>query len=91
MPRTTITGREFNQHVGRAKRESHAGPVVITDRGKPAYVLMTIEDYRSMSGTAGDIVNLLSMPDADEIAFDPPRLSDTILRPATIEPVAGKV
>ena len=85
MP-STITSREFNQHVSRAKRESHAGPVVITDRGQPAYVLMTIADYRSMCGTDRNIAELLSMPEGDEIAFDPPRLSDVILHPpATME------
>ena len=86
MPSTTITSREFNQHVSRAKRECHAGPVVITDRGQPAYVLMTIRDYQSMCGTDRNIVELLSMPEGDEIAFDPPRLSDVMLQPpATME------
>lgn len=43
---TTMTSREFNQHTGRAKAAADRGPVIITDRGKPAYVLSTYQDYR---------------------------------------------
>ena len=86
MPSTRITSREFNQHVSRAKRDCHAGPVIITNRGQPAYVLMTIGHYLNMSGADRNIVELLSMPEGGEVAFDHPRLSDVILHPpATME------
>lgn len=40
---TTVSSREFNQDVSGAKRAASKGPVVITDRGRPAHVLLTIE------------------------------------------------
>lgn len=33
---TTVSAREFNRDVSAAKRDAARGPVVITDRGKPA-------------------------------------------------------
>jgi hypothetical protein len=34
MAITTITSREFNQDVSRAKRAAKKGPVIVTGRGK---------------------------------------------------------
>jgi prevent-host-death family protein len=42
---TTLSSREFNQDTSRAKKASLDGPVFITDRGKPAHVLLSIEEY----------------------------------------------
>jgi prevent-host-death family protein len=47
---TTFTSREFNQQVGRAKKAAECGPVSITDRGKPTHVLLSIAEYRSLTG-----------------------------------------
>jgi len=44
----TMSSRDFNQNTGRAKQAAQRGPLVITDRGKPAYVLMRYEDYRKL-------------------------------------------
>lgn len=70
MPITTISSREFNQDLGRAKNAARQGPVMITDRGKPAHVLLSIEDYRRLSATQIRIADLLAMPNADEIELD---------------------
>jgi len=70
----TITSREFNQDVARAKRAAKQGPVIITDRGRPAYVLMRHETYRRLSRRGPGIRALLSHPQSADIAFDPPRL-----------------
>lgn len=43
-----FTAREFNQDASRVKRASKDGPVFITDRGKPAHVLMTVAAYDSL-------------------------------------------
>ncbi len=51
VPSTTIACGKLNQHVSRTKGECHAGLVVITDWRRPVYVLVTIGDYRSISGT----------------------------------------
>lgn len=70
---TTMSSRAFNQDVSSAKRSADAEPLVITDRGRPAYVLMTIDDYRDLTGDNEDLLDRLSMndADADEIDFDP--------------------
>lgn len=41
----SITSREFNQDVGKAKRAAEKEPVFITDRGTPAHVLLTVDQY----------------------------------------------
>ena len=41
MTITTVSSRDLNQDVSRAKKAARDGPVVITDRGKPSHVLMT--------------------------------------------------
>ncbi len=60
---TTLTSREFNQDVGRAKREARMEPVFITDRGKPTHVLMSFEAFRQISGQTESIIDLLAMDD----------------------------
>ena len=85
MSVTTITSRDFNQHVSAAKRAAQAGPVVITDRGQPAYVLLRHEEYRKLVGGGPTILDLLEMPGAEDVEFDPPRLDDDMLRPAAFE------
>jgi prevent-host-death family protein len=49
MPITTLTSREFNQDSGKAKKAAKNGPVFITERGEPAYVIMTAEDYKKLA------------------------------------------
>ena len=71
---TTITSREFEQDVSEAKRRTAEGPVIITDRGRPTHVLLTIESYLKITDKEGTIVELLAMTQAAEIDFDPPRL-----------------
>ncbi|WP_311258339.1 type II toxin-antitoxin system Phd/YefM family antitoxin [Microbacterium sp. WCS2018Hpa-9] len=44
----TMSAREFNQSVARAQRLSESEPVIVTRRGEPAYVLLSIEDYDRM-------------------------------------------
>lgn len=50
MTITTLSSRDFNQDVGRAKKAAANGPVIITDRGRPAHVLMTFDDFRKVRG-----------------------------------------
>lgn len=47
-PSTILTSRQLNQDVSAAKRAASIGPVIITDRGTPSFVLMTYEDYRKL-------------------------------------------
>jgi prevent-host-death family protein len=73
---STLTSRELNQDIGRAKREAAEGPVFITDRGKPSHVLLSIEDYRRLTGLGRTLGEALAMPGVADIEFDPPRLRD---------------
>ena len=49
MPKTVLSSRELNQDVGRAKKAAKSGPVIITDRGRPAFVLTTFEAHQKAS------------------------------------------
>lgn len=68
---TTMSAREFNQDVSAAKREAARGPVVITDRGQPAYVLLTIEEYRRLGEDGVELVERLSMDDDIDVDVEP--------------------
>ncbi len=80
MTVTKISSREFNQDVSRAKRAADKGPVVITDRGQPAYVLLRHETYKRLAGGRPSIRELLAMPGGEDIEFNPPRLGGGIFR-----------
>jgi prevent-host-death family protein len=83
MSITTLSSREFNQDASRAKKAAKHGPVFITDRGKPAHVLLTIKDYERLAGGRLSIADALAMPTDDDIDFDPPR-ANIVLRPADL-------
>lgn len=84
MPITTLTSREFNQDTSRAKKAARRGPVVITDRGKPAHVLMTFQLYERLTGRRRNIVEILSMPGLSDIELDVAR-SRGLPKPAAFE------
>ena len=80
MAITKISSRDFNQDIGRAKRAAAKGPVVITDRGKPAHVLLSFDDYSRLTGGGGSIVELLADKRAAKVEFEPERASGSSLR-----------
>jgi len=71
---TTFSSREFNQDTARAKKAAAAGPVFITDRGKPAHVLLSMEAYERLTGAGRKIADALAMPGGMDVEFDPPRV-----------------
>ena len=77
---TVMTSRAFNQQVSKAKRDASKGPVFITDRGRPAHVLLTIEDYQKIAEKEASIVESLAIPQAVDVEFEPPRLADELIR-----------
>ena len=79
-----ITSREFNQDTSGAKKAAKQGPVFITDRGRPAHVLLTIEDYQKLTGAAANIVDMLAMPGAAPIDFEPLRLRGPLSLPVDL-------
>ncbi len=81
MTITTLSSREFNQDASRAKKATRHGPVFITDRGKPAHVLLSIEAYRRITGGHRKIADLLAMPGIEDLELEIPQRSD-LARPA---------
>lgn len=83
---TIMTSREFNQNTSGAKKAAEKEPVFITDRGRPAHVLLSIEEYERLAGLRKqNLAELLSMPEDDDIDFDPPKLGDLGIRPAEFD------
>jgi prevent-host-death family protein len=81
---TTLSSREFNQDASRAKKAASKGPVFITDRGRPAHVLLTIEDYQRLTGERVSLRQALEQAGADaDFAFDPLQL-ENLVRPADL-------
>jgi prevent-host-death family protein len=83
MTAITFTSREFNQDTSGAKKAAAQGPVFITDRGRPAHVLLTIEDYLRLTGGHMSLAEALAQPGAD-FEFNPPRVGGGIARPADL-------
>ncbi|MDE1943509.1 MAG: type II toxin-antitoxin system Phd/YefM family antitoxin [Betaproteobacteria bacterium] len=74
MAYRTFSSREFSQNSSRAKKAAQEGPVFITDRGCHTHVLLTVEEYRRLSGSMADtIIDMLAMPGVEETEFEPAR------------------
>jgi len=71
----TISGRELNQDMARAKKATKSGPVFITDRGKPEYVLLSFEDYQRLTRQRRNVADALAMPGVAAIEFEPSRVA----------------
>lgn len=84
MPITTMTSREFNQDASRAKKAAQGGPVFITDRGQPAHVLLSIDEYRRLTGTEMTLAEALAQGEGPDFGFEPPRAGG-LFRPADLD------
>lgn len=80
MSITTVSSREFNQHASDVKKAAGKGPVFITDRGRPAHVLLSIEEYRRLTGTQTSLLESLAQGEEGDFDFEPPR-ADGFFRP----------
>lgn len=79
-----ISSREFNQDTAGAKKAAEKGPVFITDRGRPAHVLLTFEAYEQLVG-AHHVLDALSQPTGvEDIEFEAPT-SEEGSRPAVFD------
>ena len=76
MTITTLSSRQFNQDASKAKKAAKLGPVIITDRGRPAHVLLTFSEYKKITRRQSKIADLLAMPGIEDIEFEIPRLHD---------------
>lgn len=70
-PIKTFTSREFVRNVGRAKHAAAEGAhVIVTDRGEPTLVLLSIAEHRRLTMAQKNLVELLRMPEADAFELD---------------------
>jgi len=76
MTITTLSSRQFNQDASKAKKAAKAGPVFITDRGRPAHVLLTFGEYKKITGGRTKIADLLAMPGIEDIELEIPQFRD---------------
>jgi len=83
MTTTTLSSREFSQDASRAKRAAADGPVIITDRGRPAHVLLTYEAYEKLAAPRMSLAEALA--GEGDFEFDPPRLGREIVRPVDFD------
>ena len=84
MSITTLSSREFQQNASQAQKAAQKGPVFITSRGRPVHVLLSIEEYRRISGARRSIVDALAMPGIADIEVEFPR-SRELARPAKFD------
>ncbi|CAN1538057.1 hypothetical protein MCEMIEM28_01676 [Burkholderiaceae bacterium] len=82
----TFSSRDFTRDVSAAKRAAVDGPVFITDRGRPAFALLNIEDYHRMTGqqTPSLLALMDGIPGGEGIDFEPPKLHIPI-QPASLD------
>ena len=74
----TVSSRDFTRDVSAAKRAAAEGPVFITDRGRPAFALLKIDDYYRITGQDGPTLLQLMEGIAGggaDIVFDPEPLA----------------
>lgn len=71
---STMSVGEFHRDVCNAMQQADTGPVFIHDRGEPAFVFLTVADYRRLGGDGDVLLERLTMADEAVDGFDPPRL-----------------
>ena len=64
MTASFLSSRDFNRDPARAKRAAKNGPVFVTERSKPALVVLSIEAYEKLAGNGQTLADLL-MPSED--------------------------
>jgi prevent-host-death family protein len=84
MSKYTFSSRELNQALNQVKKSALSGPVIITDRGRPAHVMMSYAEYQRLTGKPVSIVQRLSSPSADDVDFEPEKISVGI-KPAELD------
>lgn len=84
MGAVKLTVTEVNQNFSRARNALAEGPVIITERGEPAFVLMTYDAFKERQGGRASLLQRIDLPGTEDIDFDPPRLGPGF-RPADLD------
>ena len=86
MSITTVSSREFARDLAQATRATTTGPVFVTDRGKPTFALLKIEDYYKLAGDKPrTLLDIMESLPGGEFEFDPPKLENMGFKPAELE------
>lgn len=86
MALTTVSARDFARDLASAKKAANSGPVIVTDRGRPTYALLKIEDYYKLAGIQRQ--SLLAVMDAipgGDFVFEPSSLAGNDFKPADFD------
>lgn len=70
----TTTSKEFNRQASALRRSASNEPLLITERGRPAHVLMSYAAYQALQSPTQSV--------ADALAMTVPDALDTVLQPA---------
>jgi PHD/YefM family antitoxin component YafN of YafNO toxin-antitoxin module len=76
-----LTVSEVNQNFSKARRAVMNGPLVITDHGVPALVLMRFEDFDVQRAPGKSLMELLYVPGAGDIDLEIPAREIEPMRP----------
>lgn len=80
----TLTTREINGDIARAKRAAEDGPVFITEHGRPSHVLLTYASWQELSKGAPTLLDQLGNDAAAAVRFQPEPVAVS-LKPAGFE------
>lgn len=81
MPPITLSSRELSEDIDGARSATRDGPVIITEDGHPAQVLLSIEEFRRLQGVGRNIADLLFMPELGDADLAIPKRSIEPSRP----------
>ncbi len=81
---TQMSSREFNQNTSGAKKAAERGPVYITDRGRPAHVLLTYEPYEQLLGSRQVLDRLAEPAGIEDVEVAVPASTD-VAKPAVFD------
>jgi PHD/YefM family antitoxin component YafN of YafNO toxin-antitoxin module len=72
---STMSSQEFNRNPTSAKRKADEGPVYVTEHGRPAYVVINIDEYRRLKGEPEtDLVTALQMDEYHDVELPPVKI-----------------
>lgn len=70
-----FSSRDFTRDVAAAKAAARTGPVLITDRGQPAFVMLNIDEYQRLQGRSPTLYALMQqLPALPDDVPDIPRM-----------------
>ena len=70
----SVSSTVMRRSIRAIKQMADREPVYITDRGKTTHVLLSYDEYKRLTGTERSAAEILYMPGAADVEFEPPRL-----------------